>query len=890
MGQQWYYADGNRVLGPYSEAELLELARSGRITPKTRVALAGGTAWTEAERIDSLFGSQSAAPLAGAPSQSSAVPNWPSAADDPYRKSAARSPALGSTAIAFVTAGLLGVAVIVLLLVLLLRGNHAAVAPVQKPLVTASPPPAQEEEANRNIQALDEEKVKLSKELDGLRSEKQSLENQKKKLDEELRDLSSQIQQLKKWGTARFAMVNAAHFAVGLETTPENDFRVVVKSADRTAARAMQFARKRHIPRIGNDRDLARILYHQCNEGDIVEKKLADEIRKYWKPQSYAPCKPSETPTFVSFKDLNAQHSRRIGFLLDTDAATNSLFYWPVGAEKQTVERAMVQPGSDRVGSGADILKIVSGADFLDYCVLNIAQKLGTENDPGHRHVAVKINLDVREEEIQLSKQADDRRFDRWFEAMARLTGREWQGDLRKEAARFMREAQLRVEEELNHKLTKMGLSVLEREHLRDAQAERELAGDRNQDDLGFEDRDFGNLAVATHQVVADLAPPTDPSQEFTIGVRLVDLDTGQRIWSEMGFRPGKAKETTTQYLLQSGKLALVTLKAGAEAETFHNLEDARVILPWKTPSKFSKHLVHVEGKDDNSTLLYRPLFDKKTYEFRRELIESIEYPPDPTAVVRSQPEHFRCIVWRIAKALLPPAARVRLEGSKYVVEMGRAAGVNEQSRFRVVRTGGSSSPQLLPIELAVADPHDTDCDVEIVKTRLTSLWPEAASLQSGDVAVLDQTTLSSIVVEAPRIVPPSPKVQREIPRFAQRQNGLALMTLQAAQRLQNRLEVAFRHLGIDVVHLGDHGHGGAGGGHVHLGTNANDDGDVHVEGNINSERDSRPGIEAHASHRISGEITIINQKTLKVTLDVDSETQEHLDNISFEVVDSWLE
>jgi hypothetical protein len=94
---------------------------------------------------------------------------------------------------------------------------------------------------------------------------------------------------------------------------------------------------------------------------------------------------------------------------------------------------------------------------------------------------------------------------------------------------------------------------------------------------------------------------------------------------------------------------------------------------------------------------------------------------------------------------------------------------------------------------------------------------------------------------------------------------------------------VAFRHLGINVIREDQRVEGRVE--NLRLGAAPYDD-DANVQSDIVLGNNADA---PRASHRISGTITIINQKTLKVTLDVDSEDNQHLDNISFEVVDSWL-
>src|SRR5262249_5705725 len=142
--------------------------------------------------------------------------------------------------------------------------------------------------------------------------------------------------------------------------------------------------------------------------------------------------------------------------------------------------------GSARKGL-AERLQLEPDTDFLDLCVLSVAQKLGTpENSPRLVNLAVDVSVDTLEEFLALSKEPDTGWNDLFFDFVARARGETYRPDSRKAHARALRDAARKLNDELISRLSKFGIPLVEREEIDRVRAERNLA---HQPD--FEPRDY---------------------------------------------------------------------------------------------------------------------------------------------------------------------------------------------------------------------------------------------------------------------------------------------------------------------------------------------------------------------------------------------------------------
>jgi hypothetical protein len=587
---------------------------------------------------------------------------------------------------------------------------------------------------------------------------------------------------------------------------------------------------------------------------------LAKEIRsKCWKEHRYCPFEPDVVPQFIVYTDL-AKSRQRIGFL--ESESPDIIKFWGLSPKVETIRRELIQPGSARKIDGEEVLEVIGDMDLLDYCVFNIAQRVGSKpGEVGHRDLSVKVKLEVLEEALAHSKKPDEKKVGGFFDFLDRLRGTKFTEDKSKDAVRRLREAEKSLENKAYFKLTKMGLPVVEREHLDLIREERALGG---QKDFAS---DYGKLACASHIVLLEIS--LSDASRYALSVRLLDVDNGRVVWAMMGDRTNvKGKPKVSQYQLPSGRLCMITPKAGTSPQEFSGLETPPVLEPLllKKNSDIRSHIVTIESAANAEQVAYRPLFGKQTLSIPKSSLESIGVIRDIADVPKLHPELFRCIVWRLAKGILPPAGPIeQTEDGKIVVGIGRSAGIVPETKFRVVRPLGSSlsaQDEFLPIELVVAQLRGEDCDVTRIRdsSLLASSVSESEQSLIGTFAVSQSVPLSNIVIRAPQPIDPPRKIANDLYTNRVKQQQLTLKTHRASTQIQEKLAAAFRQLGIPVE-------------------SARPSGEEHVKSHP-------PG-----SHFIGGTITLASNSQFH--LNIGFERQENgpvIEHVVFELADLHLQ
>src|SRR5262249_40148175 len=153
---------------------------------------------------------------------------------------------------------------------------------------------------------------------------------------------------------------------------------------------------KYQIPRLDRDIKLARQVHAEGVPNRPLDNQLASEVKKYWCVQRFVPLEPDEQPSFIAFWDA-LENRHRVGFYSRHDDDGLSL----LSAGTPVMERG----GKPWIDSGLarpaplDKMKLEPDADFIDLCVLSVAQKLGSPaNSPRLINLAVKVKVDWLEE------------------------------------------------------------------------------------------------------------------------------------------------------------------------------------------------------------------------------------------------------------------------------------------------------------------------------------------------------------------------------------------------------------------------------------------------------------------------------------------------------------
>ncbi|MCA9125190.1 MAG: hypothetical protein H6822_18460 [Planctomycetaceae bacterium] len=390
---------------------------------------------------------------------------------------------------------------------------------------------AQSRESQAASQAILEAHIKrLTVEIEQL---KQENENLRQKLDQTQRELENirmenlslqeKVVMVQRWQKATF-IVTSKRAAVGIQPIDQGQFRVVTTAEYPHTDYVLHIARRLNIPRVFQADKIAMALSEEVGQ-QIVPEQLAYELRKFWKPHNFVRPGPGEDATFVTFKDLETDR-QRVGFLLNV--SEREVTFQPVAASIETVQRSRIESGTALKGN-ADRILADPGADFLDVCILRLAQHLSfDEAAPGWLTLAVDINVDDLEEEIARSRVggvSDTKVFD--SNSLAGLAP--YIGDTRTEPGRILRRYATYLQDEVGSRLSRLGIPVVEREELNQIIAERDLADTRS-----FEPRDYAGLVSASHVVMIDVDRPRNGG-DFRLSVRLVTADTGNKIFEDNG-------------------------------------------------------------------------------------------------------------------------------------------------------------------------------------------------------------------------------------------------------------------------------------------------------------------------------------------------------------------
>ena len=817
-GKSWHYAVNGETKGPVSSRELSQLAEAGTLTPEDLVWKEGSADWVPASTVKGLkFGSSPpvaspplvsqpaapppapvpapATPAPSAPPPSTPVPpaESPQVAIAPNLVTAPASPATGT---AKKNAGLNLIVVVAIAVVLCAAtgvgafligqsasGGDATADSGQKGSSTSDS--SEDDKSDSRADALHKElegerddirdEIKdLKKERDTLEEKNRKLDQENKKLEKEINQLVSRLDTIGKWETADFVMVNPTDYSLAMRDTPAG---IVLenKATGEAATDTIAASRGWDIPRIQDDRALTREIYNAVDVGDTLPTALASRVREFWRPYRFVPADPDATPnslTYVSFRDA-VTFENVVGFLSRADG--DGIEYYTIGKEKKKIPYSRIHPGSARQGRAEDVLDTLSDMDFLDYCLLKVAQKLGTPGssgnpESGYRRVGVRVEVDIPTVKKAFGSATDKAlnsliHPDHPFVTFFALMGKKHNFD------RVMKSSQqelaLYVRDEILSKLTAMDIPVFEDN------------GSWNPLDPFDVVMNQLQLANGTHAVSVKLKDATHGGQ-FHLSVRLHDA-TGTIIWAGDGERDkerllGSVPNANYQYHVNSGTTSLIYLKKD-HAEGFIGQEEPPVVEPLKVRSAKERysHLVYLETPPDSPVLTYRTLFSKDTQTVEREHVEKIV----PVTDIKQVPiEHLmRYLVSQIASRSLPPAGRVldiNHEANHAVISLGRRHGIDSGDRIRILRVSkkieslydkGSyglhvpGGEALLPTNVVVSEAGDDYSRVVFADSGFEDVWPENVPIQKGDLVVGRVDGSQVLAVVSPLLIPPAPNI-----------------------------------------------------------------------------------------------------------------------------------
>lgn len=725
--------------------------------------------------------------------------------------------------------------------------------------------------------------------LDELRQRAAALRTQKVKLEQEIADKREQLEALRVWQEPHFVLGNnKTPVAVGLKEERGSYRLLCAARGTEEVPSAIGVARKSNIPRIATDRarTIAQRVYDTVEIGQSIPTDVQSQLETdVWTAWQYLDVGPRDPLNFVVFRTAN-WNTQQVGVVRTVSDAAVTIRQ--PRSRDTSIQQADVQIGSLWADTGRDIVPALEvGDSFLDYCLLNVAQKLSLEDDQrGFRRVAVHTNID------RLVKDFEEGTRTRLYEIHYGRGNGDFQPNSRERSlppSQLLRQYARAIEDEVYERLVDMEIPVVEREYAEQVRLEQSY---ETVPDI----RDLARLADATHLVIAELDDALSGSS-YRLSVRLVDLATGTDRWAGSDDEAVPVVMDANPFSLQTGQPAFISLKPppeGEEPTTPIRIDgfESPLSVPLvggSTSSADAKPLVLIEGREQGQ-VIYRPFFSRQTRSIPEELI-SLEELDNPNKDLKNNAQLIRYVVWRLSRKALTPAGRIiHLQGSQSAtVSLGRQDGVKPGDVLRVLRqfsipdspgeaAGLSPREVLLPARLTVSEVLEDTSRVRIAENEFQSTWTQAEyEPQIGDVVVSRVEPRRQIGVYPTGWRPPSSNVlisQLNWNNPVQRQRNITTAD-SVSKLLQETMALGLQKISPPQV------------GEVVIGRN----GDVDMDETL-----SRAGA-AGITHMLGGEIEWVAAHTFRVTMKLreirnsgsDWTFGDSLETVTFELGDREL-
>ena len=837
----WYYHVDNKEFGPVSSEELAELARSGIVTKDSLVWKEGLLQWINASQIKGLKFTPPPTTVPRSPTGGGPIPIANAALNPPAEatniansipinsaissvgvSSGVVAPQSGSVAggekglrfrkiMPWIVAGGSLVIVFGMSLWMLLGGSSKGTKDSLADRtgdVRVDRLQNELEEQRRNlrdeVKKLQEQRDRLERENRDVKSKQDDLKKEEDRLKKEIQNLVGRRESLVNWRDVDLVMINPAQNAVGLRDDQKLIVHAITEGDDvpivaRIAARSGK-------PSIPDNKELARRLAMEYKVGEAISPEDERTIRnQHWKPRKFTPAFRGQDVEFVAFRERDSRESR-VAFYVPPERGehprtTDGVEIFAFDGRSETIPFARIEPGTLRRGTAKRLFETFGDIDFLDYCILKVAQELGPTLPDNSKPTYVRVGVDVSVR-IPLLNQALGASIESQLrEFGAERSRRDGIGNLILFLGSFwarklnfdhflhanLHEVAQKVEDEVGARLTALGIPVV---------IQPKLPLDPNELDvfrwlLGENATHFVSIAVEDSRGAG----------QCRLVVSLRDV-CGNIVWTDnanLNLRtqqyelPGHSQ----QFHIHSGRLAMAqAIVSGGGG--FDGTEDPPVVRRLNRNAQ-NRHLIYVEDDQSSETLQYRTLFSRELRNIKRadvqvKYVELADDVPDDLM--------FRYVVCRIAGAILPPAGRVigLPNGETATCSIGKRHGLRVGDKLRVIRIkSGPSSPAsipgsprgyglvlsgteaILPTMVAVTEIGDYHSVVHFSQTGFEDIWPENAPIKLGDLLVVNSEFDRQLSVIPMKVVNPTQQlfVRLELgkPAVAQRYTSYAEQT-----------------------------------------------------------------------------------------------------------------
>lgn len=467
------------------------------------------------------------------------------------------------------------------------------------------------------------------------------------------------------------------------------------------------------------------------------------------------------------------------------------------------------------------------GDSFLDYALLNVAQKLSfREGEKGFVRVAIHANIDrlVKDFESGTNTELFRIHYGNEFRHFAPRPGRGLDGggtgfprdvvENQQRPTQLLRQIARALEDDVYSKLVEVGVPVVEREYGEQLKLEQSY---KHVSDI----REFAKLADATHMVICELDDSLAGGR-YRLTVRLTDLSNGMALWSGSDDETIPVIRDANPFVLQTGRPVLLSPRPPEDGDQKEIEVD---VAPFERPLRApfvgagaaaspDEALVLLEAELPNE-LVYRPLFTRQTYTapanlFRVSPVAGGSARELNTPEIRSQ--LLRYIVWRLARRALTPAgriARVTDDGRTADITLGRRFGIKNGDTLRVLRethttSDGETSVQLgpqemlLPARLTASNVLEDSARVNIAHNEFEGGWGlNEYRPQVGDVVVSRVEPRREIVIFPPGWAEPAGTFLKQKLQWNNRNHRMGHIqnALQLGQAIQERLALGMKEI-----------------------------------------------------------------------------------------------
>ncbi|WP_339749015.1 GYF domain-containing protein [uncultured Rubinisphaera sp.] len=841
MSKNWYRLLDGKPDGPYTAGELQQFAAGGQITPTTKIWKDGTADWVNAEQVKGFQFANPGTPPGVAPIIP-AVPVVDAASLPQHQKRSS------NTTIIAIIASCIGMLCIGGIAFLALQGKTAN---TERGFTSSNNPEADtkadkifdelqgDRDALRDeIKKLKEDRDSLKKERSELQDDNNALERKQIDLQKNIDNLVSRLEAIKSWQDTEFVLFNPGQTTVGMKVEPDC-FRVVKIAEGSQAEDVIGACRNWHIPRVSDDPSFVRDVSKRVSPGDALPVELEKKITsEYWKRNNFVPFAPEISEReleLVTYRDLES-YDMRFGVFLDADP--KGLTYFSNGKDPQTISWSDVQAGSARRGPVDDVMRNLTSVDFLEYCLLRVAQKLGTPTNHSTQaeirpRVLVRVEIDVPDDHLRHYEKIDQQLEQQgqplssfqaeglpaillmgFMEAnRASIPGRRLQlrqQMLETDPHKKVRHLSRYVEDEVLARLSSLNLLAI-------TQQDQNLLASMASLEQTLE---MASVNDATH-LLRVIVKNSRATGDYHLSVRLYREDGGE-VWVDEGDRVITSEGIASQYHVSSGNMGLIYLNEESY-ETFQGTETPKLVEELKNRSSQEKysHLVYVESRPDAETVEHRTLFSNAVHSTAAEDVKSIKLIESLNDVPTE--DLLRFIACRVAENALPSAGRVIEANEKAaIVGLGKQQRVAAGDRLRVMRmqsgprslgeinpvadrTAGllTSGEYLLPTELVVTQVASRQATVSISPTGLDDVWPGNLALRVNDLVIMKNQQNPVVAIEQLSIAPLDPRLRALLGRNARTLQRFEQYTQETGTELTERIQSAVEVLNIPVIATG---------------------------------------------------------------------------------------